>query len=118
VVPPSLKVNWREEFKVFTRKKPYVHILQGNNNHARIVDLMKAMATANVENSDYCVIICTYDVIPNSLALFQSVPWDLCLIDEAQMIKDPKTKRCKTLLELRKTCIRKGIPLTGTPICN
>lgn len=117
VVPPALKINWEEEIASFETRNGFTHILTGMNHHARIVDMMKALATANAQKSDFCAIITTYDIVVNSISLFTTVNWDMCFADEAQNMKDPRTARAKAMLKLRDSC-KKRVPLTGTPIGN
>ena len=100
IVPPTLISNWENEIKKFTPSLSY-YIYHGSNR------------TFTFE--DYDIMLTSYGVIRLDLDMFADKKWFICVIDEAQNIKNPNTQQTKAI---------KGVPaynkiaLTGTPIEN
>ncbi len=100
IVPPTLISNWENEIKKFTPELTY-HIYHGSNR------------TFPLESYD--IILTSYGVVRLDLDMFVDEKWFLCVIDEAQNIKNPNTEQTKAIKEIR---TRTKIALTGTPIEN
>ena len=100
IVPPTLISNWENEIKKFTPDLTY-YIYHGSNR------------TFPLE--DYDIILTSYGVIRLDLDMFLDRIWFLCVIDEAQNIKNPNTEQTKAIKEVP---ARTKIALTGTPIEN
>ena len=100
IVPPTLISNWENEIKKFTPSLSY-YIYYGSNR--------------TFPFEDYDIMLTSYGVIRLDLDMFADKKWFICVIDEAQNIKNPNTQQTKAI---------KGVPaynkiaLTGTPIEN
>jgi SNF2 family DNA or RNA helicase len=61
------------------------------------------------------VVITSYDIATRDVETLQLVHWDRLLLDEAQDVKNPQTRRARSLRLLR---ARRRVAMTGTPIEN
>ena len=61
------------------------------------------------------VMITSYDIATRDIDVLASVDWDRLILDEAQDVKNPATKRARALRRLR---ARRTLAMTGTPIEN
>ncbi|MFL5926601.1 MAG: DEAD/DEAH box helicase [Gaiellaceae bacterium] len=61
------------------------------------------------------VVVTSYDLVTRDLESLQLVAWDRAIMDEAQDVKNPQTKRARSLRLLR---ARRRVAMTGTPIEN
>ena len=100
IVPPTLISNWENEIKKFTPELTY-HIYHGSNR------------TFPLE--EYDIILTSYGVVRLDLDMFLDKTWLLCVIDEAQNIKNPNTEQTKAIKSVNAST---KIALTGTPIEN
>jgi hypothetical protein len=60
-------------------------------------------------------VVTSYDIATRDLDSLQLLEWDRVLIDEAQDVKNPQTRRARSLRLLRS---RRRVAMTGTPIEN
>lgn len=100
IVPPTLISNWENEIKKFTPSLSY-YIYHGSNR------------TFPLE--EYDIILTSYGVVRLDLDMFVDKTWLLCIIDEAQNIKNPNTEQTKAIKSIKAST---KIALTGTPIEN
>ncbi|MBQ6098892.1 MAG: DEAD/DEAH box helicase [Methanobrevibacter sp.] len=100
IVPPTLISNWENEIKKFTPELTY-YIYHGSNR------------TFPLE--EYDIILTSYGVIRLDLDIFSDINWKICVIDEAQNIKNPNTEQTKAIKSIRAST---KVALTGTPIEN
>lgn len=105
VAPTSLIYNWMNEInKFFPEMK------------ALIVDGNKKQRTAKLDAfDDYDLLITSYALVRNDQLIYEALPLDICIIDEAQHIKNPMSKTAKAIKSLN---IKRKFALTGTPIEN
>lgn len=61
------------------------------------------------------VVITSYDTLARDLSMFRQVKWNIVVLDEAQAIKNPDTRRARTVKRLPR---RVSIAVTGTPVEN
>jgi hypothetical protein len=61
------------------------------------------------------IVITSYDIATRDVETLQLVQWDRLLLDEAQDVKNPQTRRARSLRLLR---ARRRVAMTGTPIEN
>ena len=100
IVPPTLISNWEQEINKFTPELTY-YIYHGSN---RIFPI-----------DDYDIILTSYSVVRLDLEMFLDRKWLICVIDEAQNIKNPSTQQTKAI---KTVDAFNKIALTGTPIEN
>lgn len=100
IVPPTLIPNWENEIKKFTPTLSY-YIYHGSNR--------------TFPFEDYDIILTSYGVVRLDLDMFLDKEWFICVIDEAQNIKNPNTQQTKAIKSVEAT---NKIALTGTPIEN
>ncbi|MCZ2100771.1 MAG: DEAD/DEAH box helicase [Chitinophagales bacterium] len=102
VCPTSLKYQWKSEIERFTQSD--VCVVEGN-----IYDREKQYA------NDSFYKICSYNVVGRDIKVINKNDFDLVILDEAQRIKNWKTKTAESVKKLKsKYCI----VLTGTPLEN
>ena len=100
IVPPTLISNWENEIKKFTPELTY-YIYHGSNR------------TYPLE--EYDIMLTSYGVVRLDLDMFLDKTWRICVIDEAQNIKNPNTEQTNAIKSIR---AESKIALTGTPIEN
>jgi SNF2 family DNA or RNA helicase len=96
VVPTSLLFNWKREFERFLPSCP-VHVFAGE-------------APASPQ-----IVLTTYAVLRLQADLFQSIDFQVIVLDEAQAIKNPDTKTAQIAFSLKGEM---RVAITGTPIEN
>ncbi len=103
IVPTSLIANWKNEVKKFT---PNLNILTlyGLERKAKFKDMAKAD-----------LILTTYTLVGNDIEHHQKRKHSYIILDEAQKIKNPRTKMARTICSLKS---ENRLALTGTPIEN
>lgn len=103
VAPTTLLENWRREIHKFAPAlKTHVH--QG----ARRTGDYRAL-------EPYDVTITSYDTVVRDGSMFRMIDWRIVVLDEAQAIKNPDTRRAQAVRQLPR---RSGIAVTGTPVEN
>lgn len=105
VAPTSLVYNWMNEISKFF---PSMKALIVDGNKKQREDKLNSIET-------YDLLITSYTLVRNDLDLYQSFELDICIIDEAQHIKNPNSKTAKAIKALD---IKRKFALTGTPIEN
>ncbi|RAR01089.1 helicase swr1 [Stemphylium lycopersici] len=110
VVPTSVMLNWEMEFKKFL---PGFKILTyyGDINERK----RKRLGWRNTGKDMYNVVITSYQLILQDAAAFKMRPWRYLVLDEAHNIKNFKSQRWQTMLNLR---TERRLLLTGTPLQN
>ncbi|HHH49780.1 MAG TPA: DEAD/DEAH box helicase, partial [Saprospiraceae bacterium] len=103
VVPTSLIANWRNEVKKFTPNLKLI-TLYGIERKDKFVKV-----------NDYDLILTTYNLVGNDVEVHQKRKHSYVVLDEAQKIKNPKTKMARVICTLKSDY---RLALTGTPIEN
>ncbi|MCD7839473.1 MAG: DEAD/DEAH box helicase [Erysipelotrichaceae bacterium] len=101
IVPASLLSNWENEIKKFVPQLSY-KILHPSNKKK------------DLDIEGYQLIITTYSMVSKYDVLTQN-KWDIEILDEAQNIKNPRTKQTKAVKSINSSF---KLALTGTPIEN
>ena len=116
VVPKNVRTSWQNKIEQFAIYPGRATILTGNQLK-RIKLLTDAFKLEENDNSEYTIVICSYDTVLRSWNAMKYIKWDFCCLDEAHMIKSSSTKRWKQIKELRSLC-KCRVGLTGTPFAN
>ena len=103
IAPSTLLENWRREVLKFSPSL-VTTIHQGP---------ARTGAPSILEDND--VVITSYDTVVRDGALFYMVIWKVVVLDEAQAIKNPGTKRAVSVKGLKR---KVSIAVTGTPVEN
>ena len=101
IVPKTLLLNWKKEFEKFCIHED-VFIYYGNNRNKN-------------EISNHKIIITTYTTVINDYEAFEYIKFKNIIVDEAQYIKNSRTKAYRTINMLK---AETKLVLTGTPIEN
>jgi SNF2 family DNA or RNA helicase len=106
VCPMSVTRQWAREIERFAPSLR-VHLHHGGER------LTGAELVEVARSSD--VVITSYDIATRDIETLSLVRWDRLLLDEAQDVKNPATKRARAL---RRLDARRTLAMTGTPIEN
>jgi SNF2 family DNA or RNA helicase len=106
ICPMSVTRQWAREVQRFAPSLR-VHVHHGGERLSG--DELVAVARA----SD--LVITSYDVATRDVDSLAAVRWDRLLLDEAQDVKNPTTKRARAVRRLQ---ARRCVAMTGTPIEN
>ncbi|HHS83963.1 MAG TPA: DEAD/DEAH box helicase [Gammaproteobacteria bacterium] len=103
VAPSTLLENWRREILKFAPSmKTLVH--QGPN---------RTGMPGTLRDND--IVIASYETVARDGALFDMIDWRVVVLDEAQAIKNPETRRSAAVKRLKRSV---AIAVTGTPVEN
>jgi SNF2 family DNA or RNA helicase len=102
----SVARQWVAELERFAPSLR-VHLHHGSD---RLAD---AALAAAARTSD--VVVTSYDIVTRDVETLAAIAWDRLLLDEAQDVKNPQTKRARAL---RRLPARRRMAMTGTPIEN
>ncbi|GMS89537.1 hypothetical protein PENTCL1PPCAC_11712, partial [Pristionchus entomophagus] len=108
VVPTSVILNWEMEFKKWC---PALKILTYFGSVKERAEKRKGW----MKDDSFHVCITSYKVITTDIRSFKMRSWQYLILDEAQNIKNWKSQRWQTLLNVR---ARRRLLLTGTPLQN
>ena len=103
VCPSSLMYNWMSEIEKFKIDVDAVCVTVTQ-------DVRKDIIKENHE-----LYITTYDYLRRDVELYMSMEFEYIVLDEAQFIKNPKTKNAQSVKSLKS---KHRLALTGTPIEN
>ncbi|MFM1514649.1 DEAD/DEAH box helicase [Helcococcus ovis] len=104
ICPASLVLNWESEFSKFSDINELL-VIHGNKE-SRIEKI------SSIKNE---IVITSYDYTKRDIDLYKEIEFDTFIIDEAQYIKNYKTKVTKAVKQI---ISEYKIALTGTPIEN
>ncbi len=103
VMPTSLIANWKNEVKRFT---PNLNVLSLHGND-------RAQRFDEIKDND--ILLTTYALIIRDKEKFDKLQFSYIILDEAQKIKNPKTKMAVAIKEFKSD---HRLALSGTPIEN
>ncbi|MGZ8686848.1 MAG: DEAD/DEAH box helicase, partial [Gaiellaceae bacterium] len=106
VCPMSVTRQWAKEIARFAPSLR-VHVHHGGDR------LEGLPLTDMAGRSD--IVVTSYDIATRDADVLATVAWDRLLLDEAQDVKNPLTKRARAL---RRLPARRRLAMTGTPIEN
>lgn len=103
VVPASLIENWRRELRAFAPGlSVFTHLGPGRYG---VADPLRG----------HHVVLTTFETVVNDLSVLDEVSWNLVIVDEAQQIRNPDTRRAAAVKQLPR---RLSLAVTGTPVQN
>ena len=103
VAPTSLMVNWKREAAKFAPSLS-VLILQGADRKQKFDQIPQ-----------HDIVLTTYPLLSRDTKILLEQEWHLAILDEAQHIKNPKSKAAQTASQLN---AHHRLCLTGTPMEN
>ncbi|MFO1523357.1 MAG: SNF2-related protein [Kiritimatiellia bacterium] len=106
ICPTSLTGNWSKEAQRFTPGLP-VMVHHGINRAKG--------AAFKAEAEKQAIVISSYSLLHRDVEVLRKIEWAGVILDEAQNIKNPKTKQARSARAIE---ARYRIALTGTPIEN
>jgi hypothetical protein len=106
VCPMSVARQWVAEVERFAPELR-VHLHHGSDRLAN-EELQRKVREVDV-------VVTSYDIATRDVDVLAEVQWDRLLMDEAQDVKNPATKRARALRTLP---ARRRVAMTGTPIEN
>lgn len=104
ITPASLILNWKNEFNKFNSSVSILSIYGDRKNRE---DLL-----SNLKNE---VVITSYDYLKRDIDLYENIEFDTIILDEAQYIKNHKTKAAQAVKKINSEF---KLALTGTPLEN
>ena len=104
ITPTSLCYNWEKEIQKFTPNLKY-KVFTNNRNLRR----------KEIQNSKENIFITSYGLIREDSDIYNNFEFEVCIIDEAQNIKNSQTGIAKAVKAINSNC---KIALTGTPLEN
>ena len=105
VCPTSLVYNWKKEFDKFGSELKYVTVHDNKSKRLEVIN----------DFDKYHIFITSYGLIRNDNDEYESKSFDVCIIDEAQAIKNYQASMTR---EIKKIKASTKIALTGTPLEN
>jgi len=105
ICPASLILNWVDEIKKFAPDLKAVAVYKDVNSRTKIL----------ADYQEFDIVITSYDYIKRDVEKYEDLLFNYIVLDEAQYIKNPKTKGAQTVKELKG---KHKLALTGTPIEN
>ena len=105
VCPTSLVYNWKKEFDKFGSELKYVTVHDSKSKRLEVIN----------DFDKYNIFITSYGLIRNDNDEYEDKNFDVCIIDEAQAIKNYQAGMTR---EIRKIEALTKIALTGTPLKN
>ena len=103
VCPSSLMYNWMSEIEKFKIDVDAVCVTGSQDVRKDII------------NEKHELYITTYDYLRRDVELYMPMEFEYIVLDEAQFIKNPKTKNAQSVKSLKS---KHRLALTGTPIEN
>ena len=105
VVPTSLVYNWQNEFQKFAPDLKYVVVADNKRKRKEIIERC----------DEYNIFITSYGLIRNDKDEYEDINFEVCIVDEAQNIKNYQAIMTKEIKKIKAKC---KIALTGTPLEN
>lgn len=113
--PPIVLMNWKDEFKMFSKINPRIIFPL----YGKIKERIETLNEAIKEHGRNIVVITNYDALDDEKFFKAILDWkpEVCVADESQKIKDYKSKRAKKVVRIGDATFHRYI-LSGSPILN
>lgn len=105
VCPTSLVYNWVEEFARFNPNIKTLPVDGTPSQRKRLLDSI----------DEYDVVVTSYSLLQKDVEIYKKVPFEYCILDEAQHIKNRTTRNARSVKMIQ---AKHRLILTGTPIEN
>jgi len=121
VCPASARINWERECNKWLVKRACQRFaldpVTGRVWADVALDQVPEVTQWPLVHGD--VVIVSFDLVGKLLEVLPGASWDLIVIDEVHLVKNPKTARHKNVSSAKKRAAEtKVLALTGTPIPN
>jgi SNF2 family DNA or RNA helicase len=103
VCPASLGLHWEQEVGKF-----FPGTLLRPHRYSKAFRDLSVLGGGDV-------LIVSYDALRSQLAAFQGILWEYIVLDEAHLIRNPRTATARAVFSLRS---RHRMALSGTPVQN
>lgn len=108
ICPTSVLGNWQDEIARFAPSlNVYIHYGSDRKHNEAFFSAL--------QDGEIDIVLTTYGIMTQDIEQFRPIEWTTVALDEAQNIKNRKTKQSRAIRELRGA---HHIALTGTPIEN
>jgi hypothetical protein len=115
ICPKNVRENWAREGNEFATNPGKVTVIRGGQ--VERLKLILETISDDGDDSRFGVCVMSYEGVRRSWDIVRSIHWHLVVADESHYIKDFRTERWKTLVQLRNISDARMI-LTGTPVTN
>ena len=105
ITPTAVLYNWKNEFSKFASSLK-IGIIHGSSKERNKI---------KEKYEEYDILLTTYGTLRTDIDFYKEKNFDFCIIDEAQNIKNNKSKTTKCVKEIKANF---KLALTGTPIEN
>ena len=105
VAPTSVVANWADEARRFAPTLRVRPLVGAASSRTRLLE----------DPASFDLFLTTYGLLQNDIDTLAEVPWHSAVLDEAQAIKNPTSKRARAARRLRADF---RLVTTGTPIQN
>ncbi|RJQ35659.1 hypothetical protein C4568_00515 [Candidatus Parcubacteria bacterium] len=105
VAPKTLLHNWAQEAARFA---PHLKVGVVSGSPAERAEML-------AQAGEYDLLVTSYPLLQKDLARYEAVPFNYCVLDEAQYIKNPRSKSAHAVKKVRSEY---RLALTGTPLEN
>lgn len=120
VAPVTLKGNWSDEFRKFTRIPA---VILGQEKDPKRPGFLRSLApqarAVQIQQFAQMVgpraLITNYEQITKHVADLNKIGFDIAIFDECHYLKNPRSKRTKACHQIR---TRRNFMLSGTPMLN
>lgn len=107
VCPASLCLHWKEEFSKHFDCNPFLRPM--------VLDGQSFSEPAQKFLPSFNILIVSYESLKKNIKWFQEVIWECIILDEAHLIRNPKSNVAQAIFSLKSW---NRLALTGTPIQN
>lgn len=129
ICPASLKTNWKREFTKWDVKQLSVTVISEGKRRTKYRVKNGEKFKEIIENvfPETDTIIINYELLEDWREDIRKVEWDLLIVDEAHMMKNPRTGRTQEIIGRKKfgdqeaispIQARRKLFMTGTPLLN
>ena len=96
ITPASLLLNWQDEIEKFSASLRVLCIYGQKAHRDELIEKL----------DQYDVVITSYDYLRRDIDMYENKNLHTIVLDEAQYIKNPKTRNAICVKRLKEMCIR------------